>query len=142
LYNGSRLAWFDRLGGAGGSNWTINIIATNYSSPTDVVATDFDGDGDLDVAAVSYNGGTVNYFRNLSGDGTNWSSHVVATNRGRPLRVTAGDFNRDGKPDIAATEFTSNRVTVYFNTGLPAVWLPAAGALTTAQPRGRGGFRR
>jgi uncharacterized repeat protein (TIGR01451 family) len=134
LYNGSRLAWFDRLGGAGGSNWTINIIATNYSSPTDVVATDFDGDGDLDVAAVSYNGGTVNYFRNLSGDGTNWSSHVVATNRGRPLRVTAGDFNRDGKPDIAATEFTSNRVTVYFNTGLPAVWLPAAGALTTAQP--------
>jgi hypothetical protein len=58
---------------------------------------DFDGDRRLDLAVCGYGGITV-----LLGDGKGGFEKII-TNRWQDLYgVVVGDFNRDGKPDLAA----------------------------------------
>ena len=75
------------------------------ANPTSVVGADFDGDGDIDLAATVLNGGAVSVFRN---DGVSFfppPARIPATDLA--VHAAAADLNRDGKIDlaIAATGF-------------------------------------
>jgi hypothetical protein len=78
------------------------------------VVADFNGDGILDVAAVSSSTNTVKVFLG-NGDGTfpaPLSFHVDSD----PTGLAVGDFNRDGFPDLATANFhTSGDVSVLIN---------------------------
>ncbi|HEY0545626.1 MAG TPA: VCBS repeat-containing protein [Pyrinomonadaceae bacterium] len=84
---------FRFLGGANGLSLTgFDSIIRN---PSDTAVTDFNGDGKLDLIVTT--GGMI---QTLAGQG-NGSFNPVATYNVTGSSLATGDFNADGKPDIA-----------------------------------------
>jgi ankyrin repeat protein len=102
------------------------------NAPSAVVAGDWDGDGNLDLAVTNKNDDNVS---TLFGDGAGGFSSIIATAFGSPFTVgaapsalVAGDFNRDGKLDLAVANETDNNVSILLNAAPPpTVIAPAAG---------------
>ncbi|HEU4400797.1 MAG TPA: FG-GAP-like repeat-containing protein, partial [Candidatus Polarisedimenticolia bacterium] len=101
--------------GRGDGSFTAgpDLAATSLGAPTTV---DLDGDGILDLA-VGMSPGVV-VFRG-TGDGTFTKSMELRTGVGS---VTAGDFNADGKTDLAITcdYCTTQALTVFLGDGAGA----------------------
>lgn len=86
------------------------------------VARDFDGDGDLDIAAISFFADYVHqpeesfvYFENRG----NFDFHPYSfpeANMGRWLTMDVGDFNHDGKPDIILGNFSVGPVMMNYKS--------------------------
>jgi hypothetical protein len=92
---------------------------TSYAAanaPNGLVAADLDGDGDIDLAYAIDGGGMGNTIEVRFNDGSGAfgaaSSSTVGT---RPTSLTAGDFNGDGKLDLASSHFTPNDPAVLLN---------------------------
>ena len=78
---------------------------------------DFNGDGKADLAVTNFNGSTVSI---LLGNGT--GGFTAAT--GSPITVgtfpegiVTGDFNGDGKADLAVATISSNSVSILLGNG-------------------------
>ena len=103
----------------GNGNGTFQPATTlavpNVGSGWFMAATDFNGDGKLDLAVPRDGASQLGIYL---GDGTGAFSAgptmAAATN---PLGAAVGDFNGDGKPDAAVANATSASVTSYLNTG-------------------------
>lgn len=86
-----------------------------------VTAADFNGDGKIDLAVANgFSPSTGVTIFTGNGDGT------FATGRFYPAGelayfVAVGDFNGDGKKDMAVPDYRSNDVTVLLNTGAVAL---------------------
>jgi FG-GAP-like repeat len=93
----------------------------NYAtgdSPNSIAVADFNGDGKLDLAVV--NGGNNTGVSSLSillgnGDGTFNSVAKYLASFGNSVAV--GDFNQDGKLDVAVANFGSSSVGVLLGNG-------------------------
>jgi len=91
--------------------------------PQSVTMGDFNGDGRMDIAVVSYDcpreancgPGSVSI---LLGDGDG-SFHYLKgyDTEPEPGVVVAGDFNDDGIPDLAVTSYVGNSVDIYLGNG-------------------------
>lgn len=112
------------------------------TSPYSVVVGDFDGDGiaDLAVANASGNGpkstykGTVTILQG-NGDGTFTPAPQSPVPVGNwPISIAAGDFNQDGIPDLAVTNYSSGTVSVL----LTAVTETATATEAGISPAGAG----
>jgi hypothetical protein len=88
-----------------------------------LVAADFDGDGDNDiayVAAPTQGSRSIGFLGLRLNDGT---GKLGAETRfpadDGPTHIAAGDLNGDGRPDVVVTarELASDTVSVYLNTG-------------------------
>jgi hypothetical protein len=94
-------------------------------TPQTVVIGDFNSDGKLDLATANY---VTNNVTILLGDGTGnftqpaTSPEAVGVN---PEEVAVGDFNSDGKPDLAVANNGSNTVTILLGNGLGDFTQPA-----------------
>lgn len=104
--------------------------AVNFSvgiRPSGLVVNDFDGDGKLDIA-VANSGNGDNTVSILPGDGN--GSFAAAINFPviglNPAALAAGDFNRDGKPDLAVARVGDDKVTILGNAS------PASGTFLFA----------
>ncbi len=76
------------------------------STPQYLVVGDMDGDGKPDVVATYRTGNLLGYYRNTSTLGSINFAAATGLSTGNtttPESVTVGDFNGDGKLDIAAT---------------------------------------
>ena len=92
----------------------------------DVVARDIDGDGKPDIAVVNEADNTISVLHNNSTPGIiSFSSQVVFTTGSGPISISAGDFDGDGKPDLAVANSGDNTVSVFRNT-------VATGSITTS----------
>src|SRR3954464_2189343 len=75
------------------------VVLGTGSDPRAVTTGDFNGDGNLDIAAANQNSNTVSV---LLGDGHGGFATAANFATGlSPTFVAAADFNRDGKPDLA-----------------------------------------
>ncbi len=88
------------------------------SWPVDVCVNDFNNDGKNDIAMCHSNGGDVKVvFNNSFGGNLSFNSGGSFIPTGDPVEVGSGDFDGDGRPDIAvSTKNNGNYVHVYRNT--------------------------
>jgi hypothetical protein len=83
------------------------------SSPNSLVASDFNGDGNMDLVVAAGSGISVFLGK---GDGTFNPSPFIFASGGSPVFAASGDFNVDGKPDLAvANSNPSNAITILLN---------------------------
>ncbi|HEX5732230.1 MAG TPA: FG-GAP-like repeat-containing protein [Blastocatellia bacterium] len=87
------------------------------ADPEAVTVGDFNLDGKPDLAVANEQSGNVTI---LIGDGTGNFAQAATSPEGVgsfPQWVTVGDFNLDGKPDLATPNFFSNNVTILLGDG-------------------------
>lgn len=92
----------DGIGGVG-QGWMRQVIGTNGSH--NMVAADFDGDGDVDLAGANWEASrSVDLWRNDINDRLpldRWQREVIDSNRPwNAVFIFAGDVDRDGWPDV------------------------------------------
>ncbi len=92
---------------------TFKVTLTPAKNPNGFAATDFNGDGRLDLAVYSY------YLKNVStffGDGAgNFGSQANYAVKNEPMNMATGDLNRDGKPDLVV--YNGGYLSVFINNG-------------------------
>jgi FG-GAP-like repeat/Cep192 domain 4/FG-GAP repeat len=120
--------------GDGNGNFTITG-PIGARDPVAIAVGDFNNDGvpDLAIAAGGFIGGQPNHYVNvLLGDGKGGFPRSVAITTGaNPLGLVAGDFNNDGKMDLATANFTDNTVSIFLGDGtgnFTSIATPPAGA--------------
>jgi hypothetical protein len=123
--------------GTGNFTPTQNSPATG-SGPVSMAVADFNGDGNLDLAIPSDCGASGTCTSNgavtiLLGDGEgNFTAGTSMAATGlRPYGIVVGDFNGDGKVDLAIANNDSNTVTILLGDGtgnfVPIASPPATG---------------
>ena len=104
----SQVVWL-RQGVAGAFEETV--IGDGLRGPVHAAAVDFDGDGDLDVLVASMgvvfpNNDKIGSVFLLENDGTHhFRLHTILENVARVTDVASGDFNGDGRLDLAVAQF-------------------------------------
>lgn len=87
-----------------------------------------DGDGKTDLAVANQGSNTVSVFRNTSPSaGTiSFDTKVDYTTGTEPWSISIDDLDKDGKADLAVTNFISNTISVFRNTS------PSTGTISFA----------
>lgn len=115
-----------------GSGATDPITGRRVDGPRWICAADFDQDGNQDFATCHLNGEIyVGWGR---GDGSFAGPQLVASGASDLRAIIAGDFNGDGRPDLAAAAPYDGVVTLLFSTSPRGF---AAPSLLTTFKRGR-----
>jgi hypothetical protein len=119
-------------GGDGGfvdGGETVPALVEGGTGPTQgpygVVMGDFSGRGKIDLATANWSAGTVSILLG-NGDGSFQSAtpQRLAAVLAEPYGITSGDYNGDGRPDLAAAMRTSGVVGVVLNDGGGGLGLP------------------
>lgn len=90
--------------------------------PSAVVVEDFNGDGKNDIVVSNFGNtdsqGSLGEITVLlvNGNGTLSKPYNIAAGT-NPISVITGDFNRDGRKDLAVSNFGSNNVSVLLGNG-------------------------
>ncbi|WP_203295471.1 FG-GAP-like repeat-containing protein [Luteirhabdus pelagi] len=108
------IGWYENLDGNGTFDEPI-IIADNFSLPEDAIASDIDGDGDLDVVAASIDGDKIVWFENMDGFGSFSGENILPGIIEFPRYVNAADLDADGDKDIISGELYNNNIVWYEN---------------------------
>ncbi len=128
--------------GDGTGNFTPAAASpTTGSGPVTMAVADFNGDGNLDLAVPSDCGSSGTCTTNgavtiLLGDGTGkfTASASMAATGLRPYGIVVGDFNGDGKPDLAIANNDSNTVSILLGDGTGSFTPIASPPATGAEP--------
>ena len=85
------------------------------STPSSVIAGDFNNDAKLDLAVANLADSTISMLLS-NGDGTFQNQTTYSTGTG-PNSITSGDFNNDMKLDLAVVNFYDNNISVLLGNG-------------------------
>lgn len=95
-----KVAWYENIDGLGMFGPQV-VVSSNYNGLESVFAADFDGDGDMDLLAVSVVGDTIAWHENLDGSGSFGLQRAVSV-LAEVAEVAAADVDGDGDTDVLA----------------------------------------
>jgi hypothetical protein len=101
LSNGNPSTVVTLLGRGNGSFTQVSSATTVGSYSTEIVAADFNGDGNLGLAVMNQGSNTVSV---LKGKGNGTFSAVTLSSISSPIALAVGDFNGDGTADLAVIQ--------------------------------------
>lgn len=123
--------------GTGGGAFAAPANFAVGSSPRSIVAADLNGDGRTDVVVANQDSENVSVLLGTGtgsfGPATNYRSgnDVPALNPTFPNGLAVGDFNRDGRRDLAVSNFGPHNISIFTGTSAgtfaPAIHIPLAG---------------
>jgi hypothetical protein len=117
------ITWWENLDGQGLS-WLEHPIDDEFSTPWAVSSGDLDGDGDVDVAASSFNGSMFACWENLDGQGTAWTRYVIDYGLWGPYCALTADPDEDGDLDVIGAAYYESVIRWWENTGGPGSQWP------------------
>jgi len=97
----------------GGTNWSRHAICTNATYVNTILPGDFDGDGEMELAAI-VGVGDMSWFDNPTG-GPDYASHAISTNEQALTDFTAFDADGDLMLDILAVSEERDRIVWWRN---------------------------
>lgn len=87
------------------------------SNPSSMAVGDLDGDGIPDAAILNSTGSTISLLRNTSTYGFfSFAGYPDIPTLNGPENISMGDFDGDGKPDLAVANYNANLVSIFKNT--------------------------
>ena len=111
------------LGGPGGTFGAPTNFPAGDAFPGSIAVGDFNGDGDLDLAVGNWSPrgtdpdfnfpGSVSVL--VGGPGGTFAAPISFPAGNGPASVSVGDFNGDGRPDLAVGNSASDNVSVLLN---------------------------
>ncbi|WP_442921660.1 FG-GAP-like repeat-containing protein [Microcoleus sp. Aus8_D2] len=120
LYNGTASVLLNTTTtGASTPTFTTQVPFATGPGPRSVSLADFNADGKPDLAAVNYDSNNVSILLNTTATGATtptFAPQVLFVTNPRSYFVGIGDFNADGKPDLAVGNLWDSTVSVLLNT--------------------------
>jgi hypothetical protein len=107
----------------GTPSFTSRRDFTVGTNPTTLVVADFNSDGLDDLAVGNHGGGNISLLLNTTGADSHtpvFAAQQQVAPGSAPHSLAVGDFNGDGKPDLAAGQLDGNSVAVLRNTSAAA----------------------
>ena len=77
-----------------------DMYAADVVAPSDVIAADLDGDGDIDIISASRFDNKIAWYENTDGQGTFGHQQIITTRAESARSVFAADLDGDGDIDI------------------------------------------
>jgi len=108
------IVWYENTAGDA-SAWTRRDVTLTYGGAASVYAADIDGDGDLDIAAATWNCTDIAWFENAAGDGSVWTKHDVGVTYVGASFVRAADMDGDGDFDLVGANQNAGDVIWWEN---------------------------
>jgi len=103
--------------------WYRKVVDRGFDYAVCAEGADVDGDGDVDIIAVSYSQDTVAWWENVNGRGSSWTKHPVDQNFDTPYSVHAADIDDDGDMDIAGAALDGRDISWWENmNGSGTLW--------------------
>jgi hypothetical protein len=117
------VTWWENLDGQSLS-WLEHPIDSGFSTPWAISSGDMDDDGDVDVAASSFNGSMFACWENLDGQGTAWTRYVIDYGLWGPYCAVTADPDEDGDLDVIGVAYYESVIRWWENTGGPGSQWP------------------
>ena len=96
------VAWYENRTIHGGSAFKQYVVDGVFDGAKNVVASDLDGDGDADLAAVGTEGNSVAWFESNGQSPPVFTRRWIDTNLDSAFSVWTADLDRDGDEDVLA----------------------------------------
>jgi hypothetical protein len=109
----SKIAWYSNADGMGTFGPQL-VIAPFANDPSDVFASDLDGDGDNDVLSASHTDGKIAWYRNTDGRGA-FVRSIISTKASGAQSVIAADLDSDGDNDVVSASYSDDKIAWYEN---------------------------
>jgi hypothetical protein len=104
-------------GNGDGTFQTPQMVDSGGTSPIGTTLADLNRDGNLDLISGSSNGFTFISTALGNGNGTFQAPRTFATGGSNAFRVLAGDFNADGRLDVATCNKSAANISVLLGNG-------------------------
>ncbi len=103
--------------GNGDGTFQAQAVYLTDTAPEGVAVGDFNGDGYLDIAVTNSGSNTVSIFLNKADGSGTFGSKIDSPTGNQPQGLAVGDFNEDGKLDLAVTNAADGTVGVLLGKG-------------------------